>query len=273
MIDRAVTADGLTLDVHEWGNPAGPEIVLIHGAAQCHLGFSKQTASALARDFRIIAPDLRGHGGSDKPSDASRYQDGRLWAGDLKAVLEAKRLRRPVLVGWSMGGRVIREYLMAFGDVTLGGIVFVAARPIEDPRFLGPSPYRLPADRTHDLAARIGAATEFLRACFEKQPTTREFETMLAYNMLVPHEIRAALLGWKSDVAASARALNAVKAPVLVIHGAADRVFLPGAARMTADVIPGARLSMFDDCGHSPFFEDASRFNRELAEFMAVARG
>ncbi|MCC6775221.1 MAG: alpha/beta fold hydrolase [Hyphomicrobiales bacterium] len=121
------------------------------------------------------------------------------------------------------------------------------------------------------MGARIGAAIAFLRACFEKQPGEREFEIALAYNMLVPHEIRQALLTWKTDPAASASALAAVRVPALVVHGAADRVFLPGAARMTADAIPGARLSIFEDCGHSPFFEDAARFNRELADFVRAA--
>ena len=44
------------------------------------------------------------------------YQGGRVWADDLAAVMAAKRLGRPVLVGWSMGGRVIRQYLMVYGD-------------------------------------------------------------------------------------------------------------------------------------------------------------
>ncbi len=43
---------------------------------------------------------------------------------------------------------------------------------------------------------------------------------------------------------------------------------LPAAAEMTAAAIPGARISWYEDCGHSPFYEDAPRFNRELAAFV-----
>jgi len=180
VIQRVKSADGVELSVVEWGNPSGPEIVLIHGAAQSHLCFVKQTDSELARDFRLVAFDLRGHGGSDKPTDPSCYQDGRAWADDVSAVLEAKRLRHPVLVGWSLGARVVRQYLMHQGDKRLSGIALVAARPIEDPRTAGSRIYALPAHKTQHLIARIEAAADFLRACFEKQPDQRAFEIALA---------------------------------------------------------------------------------------------
>lgn len=41
---------------------------------------------------------------------------------------------------------------------------------------------------------------------------------------------------------------------------------------MTAAAIRGSRLSWYEDCGHSPFFEYAERFNRELAEFVAAIK-
>ena len=59
-------------------------------------------------------------------------------AADVRAVIEAKRLRRPILVGWSLGGRVLREYLIHYGDSDLGGINFLSTRPIEDASVVGP---------------------------------------------------------------------------------------------------------------------------------------
>lgn len=262
------SADGLMLAVTEWGNPGGPEIVLIHGAGQSHLCFGKQRDSHLARDFRLIAFDLRGHGGSDKPTTAASYQNGRVWADDVAAVLDAKRLKRPVLVGWSLGSRVIREYLTHYGDARLSGIVMAAARPIEDPSTAGSRPYFLAPDKTQDLTARIDATIDFLRACYERQPDAREFEIALGYNMLVPHEIRKMIMEWRVEPADAICALSAVTVPALIIHGEADHVILPGAARMTADTIPGATLSMFPSCGHSPFSEDSTRFNSEVAAFV-----
>src|SRR5205823_2957953 len=71
--------------------------------------------------------DFRGHGASDKPLDAAKYTDGTLWADDLDAVIQAKHLDRPVLVGWSYGGFVMSDYLRRYGDKAIGGIVFVGA--------------------------------------------------------------------------------------------------------------------------------------------------
>ena len=264
------SADGVKLSVVEWGNPDGPEVVLIHGAGQSHLCFAKQRDSDLARDFRLVAFDLRGHGASDKPSAASFYQTGRVWADDVAAVLDAKRLKRPVLVGWSLGARVVRQYLMHHGDARLSGIVMAAARPIEDPNTAGSRPYFLAPDKTQDLGARIDATIDFLRACFERQPDAREFEIALGYNMLVPHEIRKIIMEWRVELADATRVLGSVKVPALVIHGEADHVILPAAARMTAEAIPGATLSMFPGCGHSPFFEDSARFNSELSTFAST---
>jgi pimeloyl-ACP methyl ester carboxylesterase len=65
--------------------------------------------------------------------------------------------------------------------------------------------------------------------------------------------------------------LKRVGVPVLVTHGRKDIVVLPAAAERTVAAISGAQLSWFDDCGHSPFQEDATRFNTELAAFVRKA--
>jgi len=265
-----VAADGVRLATYEWGNPAGPALVLVHGIAQCHLCFAPQVESALARDFRIVAYDLRGHGASDKPTDAKAYQGSEVWAKDLAAVLAAKKLERPVLVGWSMGGRIIRQYLMNYGDAAIAGLNFVASLVIEDPRCRGPAGPKPPTPG-QSLAAQIAAAIAFVDGCYGIKPAESAFRVALAYNMLVPAHVRQAISGWSTDPAETVAALKRVRVPTLVTQGRKDAVVLPAAAEMTAAAIAGARLSWFDECGHSPFSEDAPRFNAELARFTAQA--
>jgi pimeloyl-ACP methyl ester carboxylesterase len=84
--------------------------------------------------------------------------------------------------------------------------------------------------------------------------------------MRVPAAVRRAIAGW------STAAPLTVTVPVLITHGRQDTVVLPAAAEMTASTIAHARLSWFDDCGHSPFVEDAARFNDELAAFVESSR-
>ena len=89
--------------------------------------------------------------------------------------------------------------------------------------------------------------------------------------MMLPQEVRRAIQGWSTSPDASAAALRAITVPTLVTHGLLDRLILPAAAQMTADHVPGSRLSWYDNAGHAPFYEDAPRFNRELAAFAREA--
>lgn len=269
--ERVATPDGVAVAVSEWGNPAGPEILFIHGLAQSTLSFDRQVHSALARDFRLVAYDLRGHGLSDKPRDPVFYQDGRRWADEVQAVIAAKRLVRPVLVGWSLGGRVLRQYLMTHGDRRLSGINILAARPFEVDSVVGPGSKAMQSDARRDLAGRIDTAVAFLCACFEKQPAERDFVTAVAYNLIIPFEVRDAIGGWRTDPEDVRAAFAKITVPALVTHGRKDKLILPEAAEMSAAAIKGARISWYDDCGHSPFYEDAPRYNRELAAFAAAA--
>ena len=266
-VTEARAPDGTRLAVYEWGNPAGPEVLLIHGFAQSHLCFKSQIASALAERCRLVAFDQRGHGASEQPSDAAAYQGSRVWADDIAAVLAAKHLKRPVLVGWSMGGRVIRQYLMVHGDARLAGINFVASQVIEDPSCRGPAAPKRPPDG-QTLEEEIEAAIEFVDGCYGRKPTAAEFVRVVAYNMRVPAAVRRAIGSWSTEAEPTIAALRKVRVPVLITHGRNDDVVLPAAVDMTAAAIAHARQSWFDDCGHSPFAEHAARFNDELIAFV-----
>jgi pimeloyl-ACP methyl ester carboxylesterase len=181
--------------------------------------------------------------------------------------MAAKGLKRPVLVGWSMGGRVIRQYLINYGDAEIAGVNFVASQVIEEPRFRGPgAPKALPDQLT--LAEEIDHAIAFLDGCFSKKPSEAAFRRALGYNVRVPAAVRRAIAGWSTAAPLTIEALRKVRVPVLITHGRQDSVVLPAAAEMTAAAIKHARLSCFDDCGHSPFAEDAARFNDELLAFV-----
>ena len=270
-VEPVVTPDGVTVSVSEWGNPAGPEILLIPGQAQSVVSFKRQTGSDLARDFRIVAFDLRGHGLSDKPADPAFYRDGKRWAEEVNAVIVAKQLRKPVVVGWSLGGRVLRAYLIHYGDARLSGINFLSTRPIEDPSVVGPASKAYHASPPRDLAGIIATNVAFLRACYEKQPDERDFVEAVAFNFMIPAEVRDGIGGWSTDPAAVREAFARITVPTLVTHGRRDALILPHAAAMTAAAIKGATVSYFDDCGHAPFYEDAARYNRELAAFASDA--
>ncbi len=206
------SADGVTLAAQEWGNPSGPEIVFIHGFNQSHLSWARQVKSDLAKEFRLITFDLRGHGNSDKPLVPEAYRESKRWADDVDAIIKQTGLRKPVLVGWSYGGRVINDYLMHYGDGGIAGIDYVAATTTAKPGVLGEAVKLIPLMASDDLATNIEATRKFLVACFKIQPSADDMATALAYNMIVPARVRGFLGGrpgerFNTDLATFVRAV------------------------------------------------------------------
>lgn len=262
--------DGLNIAVYDHGNANGQPILLIHGYAQSALSWDRQTRDPdLAREFRLVAIDLRGHGMSDKPVGDAHYRTTRLWADDVKAVMDALGLARPVLVGWSYGGRVMGDYLATHGHGAIGAMNWVCAVSSSNPAGFGRGGRFVGQMTSPDPATAIRGTASFLRECFEVQPSTGDFETMLAFNMMVPRHVRISLGGRTADYEAQLRALEI---PVLVTHGERDKLITMAMARGTAERVPGAQLSVYEEIGHAPFWEDAPRFNRELAELARRVR-
>jgi len=262
------TPDGLTISAQEWGNLDGPEILFIHGFAQSYLSWMRQVDSDLAKEFRIVTYDLRGHGNSDKPLDPARYRDSRAWGDEVRAVMDTTGLKRPVLSGWSYAGRVISDYVATHGASGLAGVNYVGSSIRVDPTTVGDNIGNLPLMASEDLVTNIAATRSFVHGCFSRQPTPDDFETMLAFNMMVPPAVRGAMGGRPHD---ATQMMSKANIPVLVTHGAEDRNIKLSAAQYTASVIPGAKLSIYEGVGHSPFYEDAPRFNAELAAFVRTA--
>jgi pimeloyl-ACP methyl ester carboxylesterase len=259
---------GIRLHVDETGNPNGRPILFIHGFSQCRLAWSKQMASDLAHDFRLVAMDLRGHGLSEKPRDA--YGDARLWADDVQAVISTLSLDRPVLSGWAYGGVVICDYLRTYGEGHIAGINLVAAvTQLESEAAMtvvSPSLFALlPGLFSSDIEESACALQDFLRLCVYKEPTPADLYFFLGYNVIVPPYVRQALL---SRVAVYDDLLPLLRKPVLITHGEADAIVSRGAAEDHAAAMRQAQTSFYPNTGHAPFWENAPRFNRELRAFV-----
>ncbi|MDQ0770177.1 3-oxoadipate enol-lactonase [Pseudarthrobacter defluvii] len=102
-------ADGVHISLQESGDPGAPPVVLLHALGDT-AGDWRTIAGALAADYRVLAVDLRGHGGSGRPGKYSFE----LMRDDVAIVLEALDLRNVILVGHSMGGVV--AYLVALAQ-------------------------------------------------------------------------------------------------------------------------------------------------------------
>lgn len=266
--------DGIELHVREWGRPDGAPIMLIHGWSQSHMSWRHQYESELAAEFRMVALDLRGHGMSEAPLQADSYTDARLWADDVAAVIESLNLERPVLVGWSYGGFVISDYLRTHGQDAISGLAYVAGGVTLNEAAFGSLiglafVQAVKGMAQPDLPTTIDALRAFLRDCAAKPVPPEDFERALAFNAIVPPEVRSALVARTID---SDDVLEGMSIPVLVVHGTADRIVLPAMSEHILGSCPTATGSWYEGVGHMPFMEEAGHFNEELAKFVRRAQ-
>ncbi|QNK34664.1 alpha/beta hydrolase [Serratia sp. JUb9] len=259
--------DGVQIAVQESGNPAGPPIIFIHGLLGSHLNWTQQQQAPQLQRYRLITFDLRGHGLSGKPQQEAAYRDGKRWADDLAAVINNAQARRPLLVGWSLGGAVITNYLAAYGDSNISGAVYVDGVVELTPDLIPAHPQVYSAMTAERLGTHLNGERAFLRLCFYQQPDRVTFERLLA---------NAALAAWPMQRAVPTmtipleQGLKNVRAPLLFIYGRHDALVNPQASLARArSVNPRIESQIYDDSGHAPFIEEAPRFNRQLAAFAA----
>jgi len=264
---RIAGGGGTELNVTECGNPKGRAILFLHGASQCSLQWSRQIDSALARNYRLVAMDLRGHGDSDKPRDA--YNDSKLWADDVNAVIRKLGLVQPVLSGWSYGPLVFLDYIRHYGEERIGGLHFIGAvtklgsedaMSVLTLELLGIFGDFLATDAEASMRGSKG----LLHLCYPKQLTPFEQSLLLDYNVSVPPYVRQGLF---SRSFSNDDLLPKIRKPVLITHGAADAVVKPAAVEKHKALISHAQVQLMANVGHAAFWDDAAGFNERLHAF------
>jgi pimeloyl-ACP methyl ester carboxylesterase len=260
---------GVRLHTVETGNPKGRPILFIHGLSQCWLCWNRQLNSELADTFRLVAFDLRGHGLSDKPREG--YADSKLWADDVHAVIQALDLDHPVLCGWSYGPLVMLDYVRHYGEDSIRGLNFVGgitklgsaeAAAVLSQDFMA----LVPSFFSADTQENVRAFNSFLDICFVHEVTAEERYLMLGYCLSVPASVRQAMLSRSFD---NDDLLPRLRNPVLITHGADDRIVKSAVIDQQMKRIPNARIQILANAGHGCCWEDAPAYNRNLREFVS----
>lgn len=119
---------GIRIHVREWGRPGAPALFMLHGWADVSATF-QFVVDAYERDWHVIAPDWRGHGGSGRGADTFWFPD---YLADLDALLRVYSPYKPVrLVGHSMGGNIAQLYAGVRPD-RVSGLVALEALGLPD---------------------------------------------------------------------------------------------------------------------------------------------
>ncbi|UYP18166.1 alpha/beta hydrolase [Rhodococcus sp. Z13] len=276
MAVREVTGtDGTSLVHRTFGSETAPVLVLIHGWAQSSRCWGDDVLDALARDFRVVAVDLRGHGYSQAPETG--YDDRALWAGDIAAVLAAENVSASnpaVLLGWSYGGLVICDYLAEYGSDAVAGLVLVGAITSigrgEKGGRVGPAMRAaIPAAMSEDPREAVKALGSFGHALTGPvEGKGAVSQALFGVSLSTPPRVRAALF---DRAVGNDELLAELDVPVLLLHGDVDSVVDVSVAHHAASLLRRATTSVWEGVDHGPFVEDPDRFVAEVGEFARRA--
>lgn len=272
---RELTIHGRRVSYRTAGE--GPVLLLIHGMAGSATTW-KRVMPALSEDFTVVAPDLLGHGSSEK--GAGDYSLGNM-ASNLRDLLVALGHERASIVGQSLGGGIAMQLAYQFPErcerlvlVSSGGLGREVNRLLrlltlpgsEAVLLLGCSaPIRRAIEGAVGWASRVGlhpapVMTELWRsyASLGDEDTRRAF--LLTLRAVIDRRGQA--------VSASNRLHLAAEMPTLIVWGGADPIIPVEHAHEAHAAIEGSRLEIFDGVGHYPHVEAPERFVTLLRKFI-----
>jgi len=279
MKPRVINLDGDRVAYRIAGK--GPVLLLVHGMAGSSMTW-RHVIPALAQRYTVLAPDLLGHGRSDKPRGEYSLS---AHVNTLRGLLDALGLQRATVVGQSLGGGVAMQLAYEFPErcqrlvlVNSGGLgreVNLILRGLTLPG----ADYVFPlvcSPRLRDAGSRV--ATWLRRAGVRSTPASQEI--WRSYASLADAPTRRAFFRGLRDVidlggqavSALSRLYRAAALPTLIVWGAQDP-FIPVRHGIAAHkAIPGSRLEIFEGVGHYPHCEAPERFVAVLVDFIAATK-
>jgi pimeloyl-ACP methyl ester carboxylesterase len=236
-----IDANGIRIYYAVYGE--GPPVILLHGGL-ANADYWGLQIPALAPRHTVIIVDSRGHGRSTKDLRSLGYD---LMADDVMALMNVLGMPKADIVGWSDGAVVALDLAMRHPN-RVGKIVAFGVNT--------------KTSGTKHAAILKPSVLAFLRRA------SREYKCYSS----TPQEFGALILQiirmWASAPEWTDEDLEAIAAPVLVVHGEHDEVIKRAHVEYVAATIPHAKLLMLPDTGHFAFLQNPDVFNRALVGFL-----
>ena len=255
--ESTLRVDGCAVSVKRAGQ--GEPMLFLHGArgASRWLPFM----ASLAERFDLMVPEHPGYGRSEMPEWLDDVGDLAFFYLDF---IKALGLGRVHLVGNSMGGWIAAE-LAVRSTRDLATLTLVSAAGIHVKGVPKGDIFLWSPETT---MRNVFADPKFAEAALAT-PLSDEEQDLQLRNALA-----TAKLGWQPRLydPQLRKWLHRIDVPTLLIWGDSDKVFPPAYGEAYRDLIPSARLEIFERCGHLPHVELAEKFVRTLTGFVAEAR-
>lgn len=235
----------------------GPVVILLHGLGSVKEIWSANIA-ALSAKYHVYALDQIGFGRSDMPLLEYKIAT---FVDFLHAFMKSQNLSKATLVGNSLGGWIAIDFAVRHPEM-VDKLVLVdsAGLPFGKPITVDLNPASLEDMRT------------LLDAIFyDKKMVSEEFVLQAFTNHVRNNDgftIQRTLAGFAQNQFEDAK-LASIHAPTLVVWGREDDLIPASSGEKLRDGIPGARLVVFEHCGHVPQLEKSAEFNQALIDFLA----
>jgi pimeloyl-ACP methyl ester carboxylesterase len=260
---------------------SGPAVLLLHGLGCDHRTWLP-VLDALARRYTVIAPDLLGHGESDKPR--ADYSIG-AFANGMRDLLTVLEIDKVTVIGHSFGGGVAMQFAYQFPERTerlvlvgsggLGPEVSAAIRAITVTGF-----YQVMGALTLPVVRQVGSTglkalsrtgLDQFRDYDEVASIFESFRDPRA-RAAIRHVVRA-VVDWQGQIVTMAdRAYLTDAMPMCVIWGDKDRVIPVSHADRAAALAPKARVEVIPNAGHFPHKDHPERFVKIVQDFIRTTR-
>lgn len=268
-IAHSIVADGIRTNYHDVGS--GHPLLMIHGSGPGVSAWAnwRLVMPELAKQARVIAPDMVGFGFTDRPA-GQRY-DMDAWVRQAVGLLDALGIERTDLIGNSFGGalalalairhphRVRRLVLM--GSV---GVHFPITPGLDAVWGYTPSVQNMRAIMDYFAFNRDLMSDDLARMRYEAS-IRPGFQESFAAMFPAPRQ------RWVDAMASPEADIRAIPHETLVIHGREDKVIPLSNSLTLADWIARVQLHVYGHCGHWTQIEHAGRFARLVGDFLAEA--
>ncbi|KIL43950.1 2-succinyl-6-hydroxy-2,4-cyclohexadiene-1-carboxylate synthase [Jeotgalibacillus soli] len=249
----------------------GESILLLHGFTG-DMSTWKHTIRTLSSKWKCVAVDLPGHGGTIMPDDRKRYSMKEV-CRDLKEMLDALKIEKAHIAGYSMGGRTALSFAHYYPERVSTLILESGSPGLASPK---ERQDRIEADEK--LAQFIEA--EGIKAFVDKWENISLFKSQKNLSARIQSDIRTQRLkNHAAGLAESLRGmgtgsqsswwdhLSTMKIPMLLLTGEEDEKFCQIADQMLLK-LPHAKKVVFSEAGHAIHVEQPEKFDTMLMEFL-----
>ncbi|MBI2717461.1 MAG: alpha/beta hydrolase [Rhizobiales bacterium] len=235
--------NGIKIYYEVYNKSGGDPVLLLHGGLGSTLNWGNQVPE-LMKSHEVIAIDSRGHGRSTRSDAPYSYE---LMASDTLGLLDALKVDKVSLVGWSDGGII--------------GLVIAMQHPERLNRlFTYGANYNLSGVKETVMNDPVfSQAIGMQMTNYQKlSPTPKDFDNFMQ-----------AISGmWFSQPDFKPEQLAKIKIPVTIADGQYDEAIKPEHTAELAEFIPGARLVIIPNVSHMGMWQNPAAFNRAVAEFL-----